>query len=293
MNPLEAGGPAPSSSGSFLSGIGGSLAGGIGAGLGSMLGGSGYGRWKRQQRKLYKYQLRYQPGIERANILAKVQAYKDAGLHPLAALGISSGGAGTPGVAPPIPGQSETGSAISEGIRTGMSVHAKKKQMAHAERVAGLQVDEQQLRNDWLKEQIRNSKLKRAQVLANATRTSGQGTPGPGPQQAGEIRFSEHASVPTGTTTSSQDAEDRYWEIGGAALGLHNIGYDTAGLYLGSVDDELRRLESAGVLQPPLHAKKDPYRWRKGGYRYVRPPVNRPKYRRPARSYRFEYYNSP
>ena len=179
-----------------------------------------------------------------------------------------------------------------------MQHHQAKVNAAHGERIQNLQLDEQQLRNDWLRSQIANSALKRAQLLANAARGSGQGTPGPGPQEEGAIHFGNDTVLPTGATTSSQDAEDRYWEIGGAAMGLHNIGYDSAGVYLGSVDDEIKRLEQMGILPQPLAGNRNnPYRWREsqkyGKYRLTRKPVQRPKYPNRKKRDTFEYYNSP
>lgn len=172
---------------------------------------------------------------------------------------------------------------------------------AHAERIQALQLDEQGLRNDWLRSQIANSALKRAQILANANRGGPKITDGPGPSAPGTMNFGAPdlgLSMATGQTTSSQAAEDRYWEIGGAGMGLLNIGYDLAGALFGNdVDAEVARLEQAGVIPKPLTTgRPDPYRWRDskiyGKYRLVRKPSPRPK-RKPRKVYNFDYYNSP
>lgn len=285
-------------SSSFLTGVGT----GLGQSLVGSFGGDGVntargqsswaadlqGRVNRRSMRHYRRHLEKLPS-------AMVKGTTSAGLHPLAALGMQQGSGpafsvGTPG----IPGQNSTGSAVGEGILAGIGAYNLKQSRQHQEKMGGLQLKEQELRNEWVREQIKNSQLRRAEILANATRSSGEGTPGPGPQQAGAVKFSDQVSVPTGTTTSSQDAEDRYWEIGGAGMGLHNIGYDIAGAYLGSVGDSIRRLENTGSIPPPLtysvarpsydgknyQSVLDKYRWRNskkyGEYRLVRPPESRP-----------------
>lgn len=87
--------------------------------LGGAFGGDSYGRQKRMLRKQYKYALRYQPQITRADLLAKVGAAKEAGLHPLFALG--AGGANT-SPAFSMPGQAKTGSFAQDALR-GVSRH--------------------------------------------------------------------------------------------------------------------------------------------------------------------------
>lgn len=291
---------------SFLGGLGSSFLTGAGAAIGSSMFGS-KSRSLESQYRLSRHHYKKMDQLQRervgpnmlAEMRAKMAALQDAGLHPLAALGMSMSSG--PNIPMPnvVPGQSDTGSYVGEGIRAAMAHRADKQSRAHAQTIAGLQLEEQGLRNEWVREQIRNSQIKRAQILSNAAQGSGsRNTPGPGPQESGNVVLSEHASIPTGKTTSSQDAEDRYWEIGGAGMGLHNLGYDAMGSHLGTVDDELKRLEQAGIIKPFGYTKKNPLRWRKsktyGEFRYTRKPYKRPKYptyRR--RDYSYDYQVSP
>jgi len=131
--------------------------------------GGSYRARNRDLRKQYKYQERYLPRIASAQFQQRVKDAKDAGLHPLAALGIarSSGG---PASSPIIPGQNQTGSAISEGLRTGLQIHGQNQARKHAGQIAELQLDEQRLRNEWLATQIANDRIKAGAAAANAQR---------------------------------------------------------------------------------------------------------------------------
>lgn len=86
------------------------------------VGGDSYRGNNRAARKAYKYAKRYQPDItaansyegSRADIMGKLRAAKEGGLHPLFALGSSGAGGGSPAF--DIPGQSETGSFRDAGV---------------------------------------------------------------------------------------------------------------------------------------------------------------------------------
>lgn len=301
--------PAPSvmaaaQSSPAVSSFGSSFLTGVGTALGSSMFGSKTRSLESQYRLArthYKKMDRLQRNRLDRNMQARMAALKNAGLHPLAALGMSTSSGSSVSMPNVIPGQGSSGSFIGEGIRAAMDHRADKQSRAHARTLQGLQLEEQGLRNEWVREQIKNSQIKRGQILANAARTAGLGggtSPGPGPQEPGNVVLSENTQIPTGKTTSSQDAEDRYWEIGGAAMGLHNIGYDGAGVYLGSVDDEIARLEQAGIIKPYGWTPKSPYRWRKnktyGEFRYTRRPETRPRYpTHRRRDYSYEYQVSP
>lgn len=149
----------------------------FGSALGSAFGGT-TGRGKRRdQRQAYRYQKRFLPGIEAAIQSKKFKRHmKDvdaAGLHRLAALGIapSSGSASAVGaIQPEMPGQHVAGSAIETGINTMIGMQKSERQTAHQQIMGGLQIEEQTLRNDWLKTQILNSEAKRLASMANSQR---------------------------------------------------------------------------------------------------------------------------
>lgn len=160
---------------SFLTGPVGT---GIAAGLGSLAGSQGQsnedlrkmGRFNRdQQWELAKRQNKY---IDSKRIQQTVRDAKKAGLHPLAALGIAPASSSAPAFTPaaPIPGQNETGSAISTGINAMLNTSASQAQRTHATGLQRLQTQEQVLRNEWLVSQIEASKVKSLTQLANVNR---------------------------------------------------------------------------------------------------------------------------
>lgn len=129
----------------------------------------------RNLRTAYKYQARYQPEVNKQVFRQQIKSYKEAGLHPLAALGISTGsGGGQPAQADPqMPGQSSTGSAIGEGL----ALVGQQSRQTHgaqmgkmAQRAALLGLEEQGLRNDYLRAQIAASEQRRLMQLANSQR---------------------------------------------------------------------------------------------------------------------------
>ena len=63
--------------------------------LSSTFGGDGYSRWKRQLRKQYQYATRYEPGLIAARLGGTVRGAKEAGIHPLLALGGNVSGSPT------------------------------------------------------------------------------------------------------------------------------------------------------------------------------------------------------
>lgn len=148
---------------------------GIGAGLasaaGSLLGrgGNSIGRRAKDQDRMNRVmqQSRRRHFNEFDSTQARVADARKAGLHPLAALGIAPSSGGYPSASPGLPGQSDTGSAIETGINTMLNVASADKRDAHSKVMQGMQLKEQQLRNDWLESQIAASKVKTMGGIAN------------------------------------------------------------------------------------------------------------------------------
>lgn len=104
-------------------------------------------------RKSYQLQTQYIP----QQIKAKVAGARAAGLHPLAAIGMSPSGQ----PAPIIPGQNETGSIIGQGIETAANVYNQGKQGEAMKQLGALKLEEQKLRNEYLAQQIRHNEVKK------------------------------------------------------------------------------------------------------------------------------------
>lgn len=165
--------PIATASPSAFSGMGSAFLTGAGQAAGSLLGSFGGQSSKskrRDQRKAYEYQAKYLPMIQSAQFKQHMKDIDEAGLHRLAGLGISpaSGGQAMGAINPNIPGQSPTGSAIESGINTAINVQRANTQQAHSKVMANLQLEEQSLRNDWLRTQIQASKLKTAGAISNS-----------------------------------------------------------------------------------------------------------------------------
>ncbi len=184
--------PVPIAASTFLtSPAGQGLAAGVGGAIGGMFGGkvTTAGR-QRDARFTRDMQNAYDANrFEKYDsITARVRDATRAGLHPLAALGIApaSGGGSLPGLAPAIPGQHDTGSAVETGINTMLNAQRSQLSGQHAQEMQGMRLEEQQLRNDWLRSQIMNSESKRLAAAANfampapAMRPRPQRTPHPG-----------------------------------------------------------------------------------------------------------------
>lgn len=112
--------------------------------LGGLLG-------RKKSRPDYAGQLDYL----KKSIPARVEGAKAAGLHPLAALGIAP--AGQPAM---IPGQSDTGSIIGEGIQAAGRAYGQAQARDHALKIAELDLENRRLQNDWLQSQIAASNQK-------------------------------------------------------------------------------------------------------------------------------------
>ncbi len=223
---------AATAAGGFLSSAGGQgLLAGAGGFLSGLTGGTSFAGRKRDarfSRDMARAQIKWQDKRQSVAIQKAVADAKAAGLHPLAALGISTGSGGAaplPGIAPDYSTETPAGSAIETGLNVAAATARTEISRAHTKAMQMMQVREQALRNDYLESQITNSRAKTAAILANSRQTP-IGEKGPGPTEPGQMVFSEHQRAPTGIITSSQAAEDRYWEFGGAAQGLLNLGYD-------------------------------------------------------------------
>lgn len=159
----------------------GSAAAGFGSGLGAGVGlgaafsqlnqNQGYNTYRSHQRKLWTQQRSHQNKwnrLDRREQLKRLQQFplamrqgaEAAGFHPLAALGMSTGNATAPITSNPpmMPGQSGTGSAVSDGVQS---------YLAYKSAMLGLQ--NQKLQNDLAKEQLHASKIARISQAANAS----------------------------------------------------------------------------------------------------------------------------
>jgi hypothetical protein len=230
-----------------------------------------------QRRRFHEQQVQQIPEA----IKAKVQGLRNAGLHPLAALGMSfPTTSGPSGGGVPSRSQSPLGSAIAEGARAYGQAQARQ----HAQEMGQLGLEEQQLRNDWLRQQLAHQKWKMLQQMANAAGrgTGGHGTQAPALQEEGVAGFGDK-TFKTGKSTSAQTAEDRWWEFGGAAFGVANAGYDIVGNLLSQslVDDIINSIHPPGGQSWRSNVNRfygnrpDPR-----GYKAVYPPSarKRPKY---------------
>nr|UXQ87939.1 MAG: DNA pilot protein [Microvirus sp.] len=140
------------------------------------------------------------------DMVARVKALDAAGLHRLAALGITpSGSAAQSSPQPMIPGQSDYGSAISDGINTALNV-------SQNDRMFGLKITEQELRNDWLRTQIMNSGTRRMSQVANEQRPASGVIDGPtvGDDRTTTAPGGQKITIRGGT--SAQDLEDQIAE---------------------------------------------------------------------------------
>ncbi len=129
-----------------------------------------------QQRQYDRYRYRKFDSVR-----ARVRDAKSAGLHPLAALGIAPASGGMlPGMEQTIPGQNTAGSAIETGINVMQGMSREQTRNVHSQSMQKMQLEEQELRNDWLKSQILNSENKRLAGMANSQRP----TPDPAMRRA-------------------------------------------------------------------------------------------------------------
>lgn len=127
------------------------------------------------------------------DMAARMKALDESGLHRLSALGIVPSGA--PAQQPMIPGQSDYGNVVSDGINTALNVARSEKQSEAQTVYQGLKLEEQKLRNDWLRTQIANSKLKTLTAAANASQGMNLADVA-GKPHSGNIVVSEQPPIP-------------------------------------------------------------------------------------------------
>ncbi|AXL14889.1 DNA pilot protein [Microviridae sp.] len=176
-------------------------------------------------------------------VQTRVTDAKAAGLHPLAALGVSMGPS-APASTPNIPGQSNNGSAIADATRALSNVAEQSRSRSHSERIQALSLQEQQLRNDWLEAQIKNEEARRLAALANAAGRGSQAEVGPG----GEIAVNERQRVSLSNIANTEDWEKRYGEPGGLVMSPVVAGSDVVhNLVDQAVVDQL-----IDQIQPPM-----------------------------------------
>lgn len=180
----------PASTSTFGGALGGPLGYGLGAAAGSIAGNAFSSKAVNFRGKYARNQLKHDKNVwaaqevqrqknqtwQSAHDIAQIsprqaalmKSMDESGLHRLAALGINpgsgsaaSGPSGT-SAQPLIPGQSDFGNVVSDGINTALNV-------AQSDRMFGLKMQEQELRNDWLRTQIANSRMKMLTGTANST----------------------------------------------------------------------------------------------------------------------------
>lgn len=163
----------------LTAGFGDAVGYGLGAAAGQVagnaLGGGGvnfrgkYARNKlKHDQKIWDAQQEHHLSTIRPNQAELMKSLDESGLHRLSALGITpSSGPQSAGSQPMIPGQNVAGSAVETGINTALNVARSDRQAAHQKQYQRLKLQEQSLRNDWLKTQIANSKLKTLAAASN------------------------------------------------------------------------------------------------------------------------------
>ncbi|AJK28295.1 hypothetical protein [Eel River basin pequenovirus] len=193
----------------------------IGGGIAAATGGDPYKYWKRQLRKQYHYQARY-AGMHYVN---QMQRAREAGIHPLVAMGISPIGGSVQAAG--IGGQSASGSAISDGFET-IARNTKSPEQKELER---LQLERAKTDNDIAKEQLLASRQARLAQLSNSQQDifktvnlddipAAQLIPR-GRQQEMQGPFGA-TWVRKGGRMSAQSMADEYGDLAQEAVGLMN-----------------------------------------------------------------------
>lgn len=199
--------------------IGGSL---ISAGanlLGGLLGGNKNNHAGRDARQAVTY-------ANYSSIVDRVKAAKDAGIHPLYALGAPTGAfqawGGSSG------GEPSIGSALSQmGADVGRAVAAGQTDAERA--LQALTLDKAALENDYLREQIHS--IRNRTIRESAPPLPPSAVPGMIPEKVVPPQRTSgvNVAVPFNSNpyfSDGQTHEDRYGEVGGAILGLLNIPAD-------------------------------------------------------------------
>lgn len=163
--------------------------------------------------KQYRKLRDYTPQI----IKAQVSALRANGVHPAFAMG--GGAGGNVGMATPV-GGSEGGFAgsYSKKVISGPEAAAIRESNAR-KRLLEAQTTEQNLINATMRSSIANKhKQNQGQTEKPVAESQFKGMKLPGGK-----------TMPTGDSAGAQEWEDRYWEFGGAAGALMNIGGDAVG----------------------------------------------------------------
>lgn len=180
---------------------------GAGAAAGSLVGSLLQGDSVNFRGKYARNQAQFARDQLAPDMIAKVKAAKAAGIHPLIALGLNPASASQQ---PMIPGQSaDFGSAIKAGVDTTLAIR-------DAREMSSLRIEEQQLRNDWLRMQILNSARSRGAITANSTRPPiREPAPSANPANAAERTFvtpeGQIESYTGGTPAADLEQEINDW----------------------------------------------------------------------------------
>lgn len=197
----------PAATGTAASSFWGPFGYGAGAAAGSLAGGLLTGDGVDFRGKYAQNQADFARAQLAPDMIAKMDAAKAAGVHPLIALGLNPASAPQQ---PMIPGQSaDFGSAIKTGVDTALAIR-------DAREMSSLRIEEQQLRNDWLRMQILNSARSRGAQNANSTRPPvREQAPSANPANAAERTFvTPEGKVETytgGTTAEDLEREINDW----------------------------------------------------------------------------------
>lgn len=164
-----------SSVGNFFKDTAGSILGAAGGVVGSLLGANSNDRANDANMAFAREQLEYQKELAKNQIQWKVEDAKKAGLHPMAALGLSSMSyspvsAGQVGADYSGIGNSlmSMGQNIDRASMAAKDREQQERALALQERQADLQLENMKLQNDYIREQIATSMVNRLRSFARA-----------------------------------------------------------------------------------------------------------------------------
>ena len=197
----------PAMGSAFLTGAGSAAGFGAATALGNKLQGSGVNFRGKYARNLAKHN-RAQIGPDMAERMKAIDA---AGLHRLAALGVSFGPSSA-GSQPGIPGQSPLGSAMKSGVQAAMDFKQNKVFEQQAQTLGALKIQEQRLRNAGLAQNLRNSATSRAADIANSRRPSFGTTPSKEEEQRRFFLSRNKKTFTSGPGSRQSDLEDEFGE---------------------------------------------------------------------------------
>lgn len=197
-----------------------------------------YSRFKRNMREGYRQLGKYGANANRkyqmAHIKGVVKGAQKAGMHPLFAMG---GGTNMP--APSYVGESLRGRDYGIQGQTSVQTASPAEQQAMHESEARARLMNAQA--DEIYGRLLDSVAARGRQGSNATQDERKVAEG----KFVGFRLPGGGMSPAGESADAQDWEQRYWEIGGAAGALINIGGDAVGAIPESVWDKFLQLDNS------------------------------------------------